>query len=66
MLKMEWTDFFTALGIVLILEGIMPFLNPRKWKQMLYTIGELGDTTLRMGGLILMICGLVFIYYVRN
>ena len=63
---MDWTDFFTALGIVLIIEGIMPFLNPIKWKQMLLLIADLSDSALRIGGLILMISGLLLIYYVRN
>ncbi|MXX98691.1 MAG: DUF2065 domain-containing protein [Gammaproteobacteria bacterium] len=63
---MDWTDFFTALGLMLIFEGVIPFLNPSKWKRALSVVEGLSDFKLRAGGLILMIGGLLLIYFARS
>ena len=63
---MDWTDFFTALGLMLVFEGIVPFLNPPKWKQILVGISEFSDFRLRVGSLIFMMIGLLVVYVARS
>ncbi|MEO5378542.1 MAG: DUF2065 domain-containing protein [Magnetococcus sp. DMHC-6] len=59
-------DFFTALGLVLIVEGVPYFLAPEKMRQWVLNIALLPDSFLQKTGLILMVLGLMIIYMVRG
>lgn len=56
----------TAIGLVLVLEGILPFLNPQSWRKMILLFASKPDTLLRRLGLIAMILGLLLIYLVHH
>ena len=60
-----WSDLLAALALVLVIEGMVPFLNPQSLRRMLETVSQLDDRTLRIAGLISMLCGLVMLYVVR-
>ena len=60
-----WSDLLAALALVLIIEGIMPFLNPEGLKRMFAMALQLDDSTLRFLGLSSMIAGLVLLYIVK-
>ena len=60
-----WGDIATALALVLVIEGIMPFLNPAGMRRMLAMVAQLDDTTLRTIGFISMIIGVVLLYLVH-
>ena len=53
-----------GLAMMLIFEGIMPFVSPRSWKETFRKIAELADTHLQIGGLISMLTGLALLYIV--
>ncbi|MBF0448967.1 MAG: DUF2065 domain-containing protein [Magnetococcales bacterium] len=59
-------DFLTALGLVLILEGVPYFLAPTKMRAWVVQIVKLPNTALRKTGLTLMILGLLMVYMVRS
>lgn len=59
-------DFFTAMGLVLILEGMPYFVAPDRMREWVLQVAELPDSTLRKTGLILMLLGLLTIYLVRS
>jgi uncharacterized protein YjeT (DUF2065 family) len=63
---MEWNDLFAAFAIYLVLEGLLPFLSPRGWKQSLEQITKLTDSQLRMIGLGSMIAGVFLLAIVRS
>lgn len=63
---LDWTDFFAALAIVCIIEGIMPFLNPQGMKRLLARLAALEERELRLGGLFSMAVGLVILFLVRS
>jgi uncharacterized protein YjeT (DUF2065 family) len=63
---MNWSDLLAALALVLVIEGMLPFINPRSMRRMLATVEQLDDRTLRLIGLISMICGVVMLYFVRQ
>lgn len=65
MTDLNWNDLLAALALVLVIEGIVPFLNPQSLRKMLVTVAQLDDRTLRITGLISMICGVVMLYIVR-
>ncbi|MBU6467958.1 MAG: DUF2065 family protein [Betaproteobacteria bacterium] len=50
-----------AIGMVLILEGIMPVIAPRQWRNTLLKLTQLSDGQVRWIGVIVMILGIVII-----
>ena len=60
-----WQDLLAALALLLVIEGMVPFLNPQSLRRMLETVSQLDDRTLRIAGLISMLCGVVMLYIVR-
>ncbi|MEO6117828.1 MAG: DUF2065 domain-containing protein [Methylotenera sp.] len=52
----------TALGLMLVLEGLMPLLVPQAWRDAFKRMIELKDGQLRFVGLMSMVAGLVLIY----
>jgi uncharacterized protein YjeT (DUF2065 family) len=64
-MQLMWTDLLAALALVLVIEGMIPFVNPQSLRRMLETLGQLDDRSLRIAGLVSMICGLIMLYIVR-
>jgi hypothetical protein len=60
-----WSELAVAAALLLIVEGIVPFLNPNGLKRMLARVGQLSDARLRVAGLVSMSLGLVLLYIVR-
>lgn len=58
-------NFLTAAGLILIIEGILPFLNPRALRAALYKMAQNDDRTLRWMGLGSMVGGLFLLYLVK-
>jgi len=59
-------DFWlVALGLMLVLEGLMPFLFPKPWRETLLSLSQLQDGQARFVGLSLMLCGLLLIYWIK-
>ncbi len=52
-------SFIIALGLVLILEGIVPLVFPAVWKDTFRRITPLEDGQLRFIGLMAVVCGVV-------
>jgi uncharacterized protein YjeT (DUF2065 family) len=63
---MNWSDLFAALALYLVLEGIMPFLNPQGVKRLLLALAGMQDRALRLFGLASMAAGLILLYLVRS
>ncbi len=62
---MEWQDLWAAFALMLILEGILPFLNPGRFRNMLRMLDEMDDALVRRIGLVSMLVGLGLLYLVR-
>lgn len=54
-----WQDLARAFALVLVLEGLWPFLSPARWREALLRISILDERVLRTVGLCMMIGGLV-------
>jgi len=61
-----WQDFGAAICLVLVIEGIVPFLYPRRWKEMVATIAELDDSTMRIAGFVSMVAGTGMLVVIRS
>lgn len=59
-------DFIAAIALVLVIEGIMPFLAPRAWRLMLCLIASRSDRGLRVVGLILMLLGVMILFIMHR
>jgi len=61
-----WTEILTALALVLIIEGMVPFVGPRRYRQIVAQMARLSDNHLRTVGFVVMIAGVVLLLIVRN
>ena len=64
-MDVNWGDLLAALALVLVIEGIVPFVSPPALRRMLETVSQLDDRSLRITGLVSMLCGIVMLYLVR-
>jgi uncharacterized protein YjeT (DUF2065 family) len=53
------TSLVLAFGMMLLLEGIIPFLFPKQWREAFNRITQFSDGQIRFFGLIALLCGLV-------
>ena len=63
---MSWSDLLAALALYLVLEGVLPFLNPQAMKRVLTTMASFCDRLLRLWGLASMAAGVLLLYFVRG
>jgi len=63
---MLWSDLLAAFALYLVLEGLLPFASPRSWRSSLEQLGQLSDRQLRTGGLVVIVAGLLLLYWVRG
>ena len=60
-----WDDLLAAFGLMLVLEGILPFLSPSRLRQTWIRMANLEDRALRLIGLASMLLGLLTLYAFR-
>lgn len=63
---MAWADLFAGLAFYLIIEGLIPFASPRRWRQGLVVLAQLEDGQLRRAGLAVVVTGVALLYIVRG
>jgi uncharacterized protein YjeT (DUF2065 family) len=65
-LSFAWGDFVAALAILLVLEGLLPFLNPGGAKRVFAKLANLADSELRIAGTVSVCIGLLVLFLVRS
>ncbi len=60
-----WRDLGVALCLVMIIEGIVPFLYPRRWRHMALSLAQVDDRSMRLVGLGSMLLGTLLLYLIR-
>jgi hypothetical protein len=60
-----WRDLGAAICLVLVIEGILPFLAPARWRHMAMSLAHVDDRTIRMVGLSSMLVGTLLLYLLR-
>lgn len=58
-------DILVATCLVMVIEGILPFISPHKWKEMMSIVVKKSDKSLRTIGLISMSIGAIVLYLIR-
>lgn len=57
--------FPVALALVFVIEGLLPFISPRRWRVMIATVVQLDDRSIRRFGLGSMLFGVAMLYLVN-
>ena len=57
-----WREIGIAFSLMLVIEGIIPFLYPARWRQLVATLADIDNSTLRLIGLGSMIAGIILLY----
>ncbi|CAN7467744.1 DUF2065 domain-containing protein [Pseudorhodoferax sp. LjRoot39] len=52
---------WAALALVLVIEGLLPFLSPGGWRRMFMQVLQLSDGQIRFFGLCSVLLGLVLL-----
>ncbi len=60
-----WSNLLVAFALVLVIEGIMPFINPEGLKKVFIMASQMDNATLRFVGLTRMLFGVVLLYIVH-
>jgi len=55
-------DFVVAACLVLVLEGMLPFLSPQSWRRAILGLQALTDRQIRIAGLVSMLAGVILLY----
>ncbi|HEX2494846.1 MAG TPA: DUF2065 domain-containing protein [Steroidobacter sp.] len=63
---MNWSDLLAAFALYLVLEGMLPFLNPQALRRIMLSLANVTDSHLRLWGLISMSVGIALLYFIRN
>tara|TARA_B110000261_G_C12804459_1_gene245646 strand:- start:85 stop:270 length:186 start_codon:yes stop_codon:yes gene_type:complete len=59
-------DLFTALGLLLFIEGLFFAIFPTRIKSMLKIIEKIPETKLRSTGVFFLILGFLIVWYIKN
>ena len=60
-----WHELAVAFCLMLVIEGIMPFISPGRWRKMLLVLDQIDDNTMRMIGLGSMLAGTVLLLIIN-
>jgi len=60
-----WHELAVAFCLMLVIEGIIPFVNPGRWRQMLMMLDQIDDRAMRMIGLGSMLSGIALLYFIN-
>jgi len=63
-LSLRLTDLLAALALLLVIDGIMPFLNPGAVKRMLARVQAFADRDLRLAGFVMMLFGVALLFLI--
>ena len=60
------TTLLMAFALMLVIEGLFPFLAPSAWRETFRRIMQLTDGQIRFFGLTSMLAGLLLLYFSRS
>jgi uncharacterized protein YjeT (DUF2065 family) len=60
-----WQVLSVAIALVFIIEGMVPFVSPNRWRTMLVIVEQTDDRVIRNVGLGSMLFGVVILYLVH-
>ncbi len=61
-MSVNWDDLLNAIALVMIIEGILPFVSPDSLKKTYLKMQELPNDTLRIVGIGSMVLGMLLLF----
>lgn len=61
-----WYELAKAVCLLLVLEGVMPFIAPGRWRQMAQRLAQVDDRSMRIAGAVSMLAGAGFLYLLKH
>ena len=61
-----WNDLLSAFALMLVLEGLLPFITPNGFREKMLLMLQLNDNQIRFASLTAMLLGVLLLYIVRN
>ena len=58
-----WAALLSAVGLMLVLEGLMPLISPRQWRSVFEQAAKLADGQLRFVGLLALLIGAAILVF---
>ena len=58
-----WDYLIGAFALMLVVEGLLPFLSPPRWRAVFERATQMSDGQIRFIGLASMLAGLVTLYF---
>ena len=58
-------SLLVAVSLMLVLEGILPFLYQQRWRRLVAQLAQVSDANMRILGLLSMLLGLALLWLVR-
>jgi uncharacterized protein YjeT (DUF2065 family) len=58
--------FLPALALMLVMEGVLPFIAPAAWREAFIRMTQFNDGQLRFMGLTSMLAGLLLLWLTRS
>jgi uncharacterized protein len=65
-MNIAWPDLAAALGLLLVIEGILPFLSPRGIRRAFERLAAMDDQALRVAGAVSMLAGVAVLWLARS
>lgn len=62
---MIWQELMIAACLMLVIEGMLPFIAPQRWRSLLLSMLNMNDQTIRRVGFASMITGVVLLYLIN-
>ena len=56
-----YDSLFSALALVLVIEGILPFVSPELWRRTMRSLLEKSDKIVRLSGFVSMVIGVIVV-----
>jgi uncharacterized protein YjeT (DUF2065 family) len=64
-IRIMWHELAIAFCLMLVIEGILPFIAPGRWRRMLMMLDQIDDATMRWIGLASMLTGTVLLLIIN-
>jgi len=58
--------FLTAFALMLVFEGLLPFVSPTSWRSLVRRIGVLTDGQIRFFGMASILAGLALLVFLLD
>jgi uncharacterized protein YjeT (DUF2065 family) len=63
---LDWTDLTTGIALLLIFEGIMPFIFPGAWRKFISQVNGMSDRQIRIIAIVCLFMGLILLRIARS